>query len=213
MYHLYFSPGMCSVAPHIVLEEIGEPYSTELVRVDIASKAEKLTDPAYLAINPKGRVPALKIGDRILTETHAILMFLARRHPEAKLLPTDPEAEARCHEWLAWAASSVHAVALSQLSRPQRFSIDPKDFPNINAKGRQNLDDGFTYIEKVLQGRDWAVPGGFTIADPYLLFFYRVAQKLGFPVTEQFPAWTKITERVVERPAVARILAKEATLK
>src|SRR5579864_9814930 len=90
MYHLYFSPGACSVAPHIVLEEIGQPYTTELVRVDISSKAENITQADYLKINPKGRVPALKIGDHILTEAPAILTYLARKHPEADLLPRDP---------------------------------------------------------------------------------------------------------------------------
>ena len=85
-------------------------------------------------------------------------------------------------------------------------------FPNVIAKGRLKLDDGFAYIEKMIQGHDWAVPGGYTIADPYLLFFYHVAQKLGFPVAERFPALTKVTKRVMARPAVVRILAKEAAL-
>lgn len=203
---------MCSVAPHIVLEEIGLPYTTELVRVNLASKAEKLTDPAYLAINPKGRVPALKIEDRILTEAPAILTFLARRHPEQKLLPANAEAEARCHEWLAWTAGAVHAVALSQIARPQRFVSDPADYAKVIEKGRQNLNDCLEYIERQLQGREWAVPGGYSVADPYLLFFYRVAESVGMPVRELFPAWAGITDRVMARPAVARILAKEAAL-
>lgn len=210
MYHLYFSPGACSVAPHIVLEEIGLPYITELMRVDLSSKAENITHADYLEINPKGRVPALKIGDRVLTEAPAILTYLARKHPEANLLPADPEVEARCHEWMAWASTAVHAVAFGQIIRPQRFVADPKDYPAVVAKGRQNLTEAFSYVEKQLQGRDWAVPGGYTIADPYLLFYYRAAKLAGLPMQERFPAWTSIAERVMARPAVERVLKKES---
>ncbi len=211
MYHLYFSPGACSVAPHIVLEEIGLPYTTELVRVDIGSKAENITGADYLRINPKGRVPALAVEGRVLTEAPAILTYLARRHPEAKLLPADPEVEARCHEWIAWASTAVHAVAFGQVIRPQRFVADPSDYPAVVAKGRQNLAEAFGYVEKQLRGRDWAVPGGgYTIVDPYLLFYYRAAKRAGLPMEQRFPAWTSIAERVMARPAVQRVLEKEA---
>lgn len=210
MYHLYFSPGACSVAPHIVLEEIGQPYTTELMRVDITSKAENITHADYLKINPKGRVPVLKIGERVLTEAPAILTYLARKHPEADLLPKDPEVEARCYEWMAWASTTVHAVAFGQVIRPQRFVADPKDYPAVIAKGRQNLGAAFGYVEKQLQGRDWAVPYGYTIADPYLLFYYRAAKLAGLPMQERFPAWTKISERVMARPAVQRVLKRES---
>lgn len=213
MYHLYFSPGACSVAPHIVLEEIGQPYTTELVRVDIGSKAENITHADYLKVNPKGRVPALKVDDRVLTEAPAILTYLARKHPEANLLPTDPEVEARCYEWMAWASTAVHAVAFGQVIRPQRFVSEPKDYPAVVAKGRQNLAEAFGYVEKQLHGRDWAVPGGYTIADPYLLFYYRAAKLAGLPMQERFPAWTSISERVMARPAVERVLKKESQVR
>jgi glutathione S-transferase len=210
MYHLYFSPGACSVAPHIVLEEIGQPYTTELVRVDVGSAAENITHADYLKVNPKGRVPALKVDDRVLTEAPTILTYLARKHPEANLLPTDPEVEARCYEWMAWASTTVHAVAFGQVIRPQRFVSEPKDYPAVVAKGRQNLAEAFGYVEKQLQGRDWVVPGGYTIADPYLLFYYRAAKRAGLSMQERYPAWTSISERVMARPAVERVLQKES---
>ncbi len=210
MYHLYFSPGACSVAPHIVLEEIGRPYTTELRRVDLASKAEHITDPAYLKINPKGRVPALRTTDGVLTEAPAILLYLARKHPEAGFLPSNAEAEARCCEWMAWASTAIHAVAFGQIIRPQRFVGDAKDYPAVIAKGRQNLAEAFALVERQLQGRDWAVPGGYTIADPYLLFYYRAAKIAGVPMEQRFPLWTALSERVMARPAVERVLKREA---
>jgi len=210
MYHLYFSPGACSVAPHIVLEEIGRPYTTELRRVDLASKAEHITDPAYLKINPKGRVPALRTTDGVLTEAPAILLYLAHKHPEAGLLPSNAEAEARCCEWMAWASTAIHAVAFGQIIRPQRFVGDAKDYPAVIAKGRQNLAEAFALVERQLQGRDWAVPGGYTIADPYLLFYYRAAKIAGVPMEQRFPLWTALSERVMARPAVERVLKREA---
>ncbi|MGH8516343.1 MAG: glutathione S-transferase N-terminal domain-containing protein, partial [Panacagrimonas sp.] len=90
-YRLFHSPGACSMAPHIVLEELGVPY--EAVRVVIAEGGNRT--PEYLSVNPRGRVPALWVndagGERILTEAMAIMVYLARRHPQPSLLPEDPE--------------------------------------------------------------------------------------------------------------------------
>ncbi|MBV8650182.1 MAG: glutathione S-transferase N-terminal domain-containing protein, partial [Alphaproteobacteria bacterium] len=111
MYRLYYSPGACSMAAHIVLEEIGEPYETELISSSGAREGKMTQTAAWKAVNPKGRVPALsgvpgRIGgaDNLLTELHAILFYLARTHPAAKLLPEDPAGEARCIEWMNWLA-------------------------------------------------------------------------------------------------------------
>src|ERR1700704_2282650 len=129
MHHrLYYSPGACSMAAHIVLEEIGEPYDLELVSSRGRVGGEGTTSPAWMAQNPKGRVPALsgvsgRIGgsDNLLTELHAILFYLARTHPQARLLPTDPAGEGRAIEWMNWLASNVHAMSYGQIWRAQRF--------------------------------------------------------------------------------------------
>jgi len=209
MHTLYWSPGASSISPHIVLEEIGRPYRTEQVTIDQQGTAEVLTSPEYLKINPKGRVPALTIDDRVLTEAPAIMTFLARRHPEAVLLPGDPEAEARCFEWMNWLSTAVHAVAFGQVVRPQRFIAAAKDYPAVIAKGRQNVGAAFAFIEEQLQGRDWAVPGQYTIADAYLLFFYLGSKRAGNPMKERYPAWSQVAERTLERPAVQRVLEQE----
>lgn len=97
MYRLYCNPGSCSLAPDIVLEEIGEPYVLRLV--PLAKKANYAAE--YLAINPRARVPALDTGEFVLTEVLAVLTYLARRHPKPSLLPASPREEARCLKWLA----------------------------------------------------------------------------------------------------------------
>ena len=107
---LYYSPGSCSLAPHIVLNETGQPF--ELRKFATADRANYSAE--YLAINPKGRIPALQIDGFILTENPAILAFLGRRFPSAGLYPSDgSEAEARCLELLAWSSNTVH-VAYAQ---------------------------------------------------------------------------------------------------
>lgn len=209
MQILYWSPGASSIAPHVVLEEIGQPYLLEKVTIDQKGTAENLTSPEYLKINPKGRVPVLTIDDRILTEAPAIMTFLARRHPEARLLPEDLEGEARCFEWMNWLSTAVHAVAFGQIVRPQRFVAKAADYPGVIAKGRQNMAAAFAFIEQQLQGRDWAVSDQYSIVDAYLLFFYLGAKRAGHPMNELYRAWSQVTEHALVRPAVRRVLEQE----
>lgn len=208
------------MAAHIALEEIGRPYELQLIS-SLASSGEtdgRMTGtPEWRAVNPKGRVPALlgvpgRIGgtDDLLTELHAILMYLARTNPSAGLLPTDPAAEARCMEWMNWLASNVHAMSFGQIWRPHRFTNDVLAFPALKAKGEQNVRDQYAYIEGLLaDGRKWAVPSGYTVVDAYLLVFYYWGQCIGLQMRPVYPAWTDLTERVVARPAVQRVLTKE----
>jgi glutathione S-transferase len=218
MHTLYYSPGACSLAPHIVLEEIGEPYATELVSSSGPREGKGTAAPAWKAMNPKGRVPALSGvagsiggGENLLTEAPAILLYLARTHPSARLLPTDPAGEARCLEWTNWLSGNVHAMSYGQIWRSHRFSVDEADFAAIKAKGEENVAGQHAYIERLLaDGRDWAVPGGYTIVDPYLLVFYLWGRRIGLDMTRRHPAWTDLSSRVATRPAVRRILEKEA---
>lgn len=218
MYRLYYSPGACSMAAHIVLEEIGEPYALELISSSGAREGAMAAAPAWKAMNPKGRVPALlgvpgRIGgaDDLLTELNAILIYLARTNASAGLLPADPAAEARCIEWMNWLASNVHAMSYGQIWRSQRFTTDEKDFPAVKAKGEQNLREQYGYIESLLaDGREWAVPGGYTVVDAYLLVFYHWGQRIGLSMRTAYPAWTRLTDHVIARPAVQRVLAHEA---
>jgi len=212
MHKLYYSPNSCSLAPHIGLEEIGQPYETELI---LATDGKMTNTPEWRAINPKGRVPALtgvpgRIGGApsLLTEVQAILLFLARSYPDARLLPDNPAGEARAVEWMTWLASNVHAMSFGQLWRPERFSANESCFLDIKAKGRENLRQQFAYIETLLSdGRDWAVSGRYSVVDPYLLVFYRWGSLFDLDMVRDFPAWTDIARRVCARPAVGRVLA------
>lgn len=214
MYKLFYSPGACSFAPHIVLEEIGAPYEAEIIntRDSIGTGT-----PAWKAMNPKGRVPALlgvpgRIGGKadLLTEAAAIMFYLARTHPEAKLMPTDPAGQARCIEWTNWLSGSVHAQTYGQLWRTYRFSDDKEIFPSIIAKGKLNQVEQYDYIESLLaDGRDWAVPGAYSYVDPYLLGFYLWGLRSGVDMRGRHPAWTRLAEKIMARPAVQRVLTNE----
>jgi glutathione S-transferase len=215
MYRLFYSPGACSLAPHIVLEEIGVPYDLDLRST---MGAAGTSAPDYLAINPKGRVPALfgvpgRSGgaNGLLTEASAILVYLARAHPDhVALLPGGPAGEARCIEWLNWLSESVHGMSFAQLWRPQRFVSDPALFPAVVAKGRENLAEQYRYIESILaDGRAWALPDGYSVADAFLLVFWRWGARIGFDMAGQFPAWTLLSAQTVARAAVRRAIEQE----
>ena len=128
---LYYAPGACSLAPHIVLEEVGGRF--ELSRVDLA--ADQQNSPDYLRVNPKARVPALTDGDWTLTEAPAILRYIAARHPAAGLWPWDPREEARCAEWLNWLSSTIH-VAFVHVRRAARYASDLRAVEDVAATGK-----------------------------------------------------------------------------
>jgi glutathione S-transferase len=216
-YTLYHSPGACSTGAHIVLEEIGAPYELVLISSRGEREGPGTTSEEWRAINPKGRVPALATvagsaggAPGLLTETAAILFYLALTHPEAGLLPNDAAGRARCLEWTNFLATSVHAMACGQVWRAHRFSEDEAALASIRAKGRANLIEHYAYIEHLLgDGRDHAVPGGYSIVDPYLLVFFGWGQRIGIDMRGEHPAWSRATDRVLERPAVRRVLEKE----
>lgn len=209
-YRLYYSPGACSLAVHVVLEEIGTPYTLQEVSVARAETQQS----AYLALNPKGRVPALAIPSetKLLTELPAILVYLARQRPEANLLPiASAVEEARAHEWLEWLSGWVHGVGYGGIWRPERFCAqDTSAHEAISANGRRVVEEAYATIERTLgDGREWALPSGYTIVDPFLLVLYRWGNRIGLGMRANYAAWTALAERTLERPAVQRVLARE----
>lgn len=206
MLKLYYSPGACSLAPHILLEESGLAYQTELVAI-----AEgKNRTPEYLAINPKGRVPALLTEEgEILTEVPAIAWYIADAAPALRLLPAGRLAAARYFEWFNWLSGTVHTMAYGQFWRTQRFVDGEQAFPPIKEKGRQNILDHYAYIEGRLKGRSWAVGNAYTAVDAYLLVFFRWGNRIGLDMRAGYPYWTAQAERVLQRPAVQRVLGEE----
>ena len=208
-YELFYSPGACSLAAHIVLEEVQADFTLHLVST---AKRDTAREP-FLSINPKGRVPVLRIpGEpKILTELPAILRYVAQRHPDIALVPVgDPLLEARCEEWLAWLAGWVHGVGFGLIWRPERFSADPSDREALAARGRQIIQAAYSDIEQSLgDGRTWSVGERFSIVDPFLLVLYRWGNLIGIPMRDHYPSWANLTKLTVERPAVARALKRE----
>ena len=216
-YRLFYSPGACSMAPHIALEEIGCEFELALISSSGEREGAMTGTDEWRAVNPKGRVPALlsvpgNMGGApsLLTEAPAILFYLASTHPEAQLLPGDPAAAARSLEWLNWLSSHVHAMSYGQIWRAHRYSDDEAHLDAIRARGRKTLLEQYAYVERVLgDSRDWAVPQGYSIADAYLLVFFRWGQRIGLAMRAHYPAWSRLTDRALERPAVARVLERE----
>jgi glutathione S-transferase len=205
MYTLHYSAGACSLAAHLVLEETGAPY--ELVAVNL--KDGQQHGEAFRALNPKGRVPVLIDGDIVLTEVSAIMIYLARKHPAAGLLPENALQLGRCVEWCSWLGSSVHAAAVAQIWRPNRFADDESLHPAISAKGRLNLAECFGQVESRLQKGQWAVDNRYSIVDPYLLVFYRWGYRMDLDMRTLFPTWTDHAERLFQRPAIRKALEQE----
>ena len=202
---LYYSPGSCSLAPHIVLNETGEPF--ELRKFATADRANYSAE--YLAINPKGRIPALQIDGFIITENPAILAFLGRRFPGADLYPAGgSEAEARCLELLAWSSNTVH-VAYAQLFRPERFVPNEQNYPAVKESGRINYERCLADIDKTLQDQEYSLGARFTVVDPFWLVFYRWGVRSGYDMRSKFPAYTAYAERLCRRSSVQRALTAE----
>lgn len=203
MMKLFYAPGTCSLASHIALEEVGVPY--EACRVDF-SRAEQ-TKPDYLAVNPKGRVPALATDRGTLTETPAILAFIAQSFPEARLAPLDDPFEfARLQSFLAYLCSTVH-VAHAHARRGARWADDPAAHEAMKAKVPQNMADCFALVEASMFAGPFVMGGTYTIADPYLFTIAGWLEADGVD-PGRFPKILDHRNRMAERPAVARVLAQ-----
>jgi glutathione S-transferase len=189
MLTLYYSPGSSSMATHIALHEIGAPFELKLT----ALHREENRAPEYLAVNPEGKVPALIIDGRPpLTEVAATLWYLARRHPEAGLLPQygDIEAEARVISWMSFIAATIH---------PARRT------------GDERWREVFHLAETRLGPSDWAVDR-YSIADIHLFRLYWRFVKTLEPRRDAYPNLTAHYDRMMARPAVQRTIEAEAAI-
>jgi glutathione S-transferase len=200
MLGLYYAPGACSMAAHIVLEESGEPY--EPIRVDLA-KGEQRSE-TYLKINPQGRVPVLRLDDGIpLSENTAILPFLGKRFG---LWPKDRMAEAKALSLIGYFAASVHP-AHAHVGRPERYSADPSAFPAIKDMGLKTFHGYLKQVDGMLAGREW-LSDGYSVIDPYALVFYTWGVRREVPMAE-LKNYTAFKDRMLQRPAVERALDDE----
>ena len=186
MLTLYYSPGSSSMAAHIALYEVGVPF--EAKAISLKNKEQKL--PEYLAINPAGKVPALSIDGRVLTEVAGILFYLGKAYPAAKLLPDDAEAQGQAVSWMSFIASTLH---------PAR------------AKGLQAALEAYRIADRKLAGRDWVL-GDYSVADIHLFrLYWRLIGSLPVPQGE-LPALDAHYERMMRRPAVLKTIEAETAV-
>lgn len=204
MIKLYYSPGSCSLAPHIVLEELGIAY--EPVLVSLKDGEHKKAD--YLRINPKARVPTLNVDGKILTETVAILTYLGGGFAERGLWPKETWKQAEALSLMAWLASSVQ-VSFAGMFRAERYATSDAAREDVKTTSRTMVESYCADIEKLLTGKTFAMGGQYTVCDPYLLVFYRWGYRIGINMKERFPVWTKHAQRVASRPTVKRVFEAE----
>lgn len=203
MLALYYSPGACSMASHITLEETGASYETRPI---LLAKGENKTE-AYLKINPRGKVPALTADGNVLTENVAILTYLAARFPGKRLLPTDPFERARCLSTMAWFSNTVHP-SFTHFNRPERFVADEAAQATVKETGRKSFWANCQEIDALLTGKDWIMGAQYTVCDPYALVFYGWGSRITLPMKE-LAAYTAFKERMLKRPAVRKVLERE----
>lgn len=198
---LYYTPGTCAQAVRIALEETGAPYQLE--RVDFSAQQQR--SPEYLAINPKGRVPALMTEHGTLTEAAALLAYIAQRFPEAQLAPTDLFGFARMQEFNIYLASTVH-INHAHRPRAARWADEPDAQAAMQRKVPGNMTDNFRYIEDNYLKGPWVLGEQYSVCDGYLFTVAGWLKSDGVDIA-QFPKVHDHFKRMSERPAVQKALS------
>jgi glutathione S-transferase len=201
MLKLYFGPGSCALASHLALEEASADY--EAVRLSLRDGEQR--KPEYLAINPKGRVPAL-IADRgVLTENPAILLYVAQTHPKAKLAPLDdPFRLARMQAVNSYLCSTVH-VAHAHAARGTRWADEESSIADMKRKVPETMTAAFDLIERDMLEGPWVMGEAFSVADPYLYTLTRWLKGDGVDVA-RFPKVADHMARMEARPSASKVL-------
>jgi glutathione S-transferase len=204
MLKFYYSPGTCALASHIALQDAGADYST--VRVNFAANEQR--SPEYLAINPKGRVPSLVTDKGVLTETPAMLAFIAQSFPKARLAPLeDPFAFAQVQAFNSYLCSTVH-VAHSHRMRAYRWADDPAAIAEMQRKVPQTVGACFELIEHNMLRGPWVMGEAYTVCDPYLFTLTRWLDGDGVDLG-RLPKVMEHRDRMSERPAVRKVLEEQ----
>ncbi|MFK7836116.1 MAG: glutathione S-transferase family protein [Sulfitobacter sp.] len=201
---LYYATGTISIAVAIALEEAGAAY--EPVKVDFASGAQ--TKPEYLTLNPKGRVPALVTkGDAVLTETGALLDYIAALHPEAGLIPAAPEEATHMRSVMYYLASTMH-VAHAHKMRGSRWADQQSSFDDMKAKVPETMTACAAYVEAECLRGDYTCGDTLSLADPYLFVVCNWLAGDGVTVSI-FPKITAYLARMEARDSVKAVRAKD----
>ncbi len=204
MLKFYYAPHTCALASHIALEQAGADYET--VRVDFATTAQRA--PAYLAINPKGRVPSLVTDRGVLTETPAILTFICQSYPNARLAPLDDVfALAQVQSFNSYLCSTLH-VAHAHRMRGYRWADDPAAIAEMKRKAPQAVSECFALVEHEMLKGPWVMGDTYSICDMYLFTLAQWLEADGVDLTK-IPKVVDHRRRMSELPAVRKVVAQE----
>ena len=207
MLTFYYAPGACSMASHIALEEAGADYTPRLVQF---AKAEQQSEEYRGGVNPRGKVPALQTDDGILTENVAILTYIARIFPAAKLLPTDTLGLARCLSHMAYLSNAVHPT-FTRIARSARFAKSEAAQAEVKETARGAFWDLLRELDGIIGDNEWVMGADYTACDPYTLVFYGWGARIGMPMPE-LSRYTGFKNRMIERPAVRKVLEREQSV-
>ena len=204
MLKLYYATGTCALATYMTLEEAGADYSAER----LSFKDNQQNSPDYLAINPKGRVPALVTDRGVLTETPAMLAYIAQTFPKAKLAPLDdPFDFAQVQSFNSYLCSTVH-INHAHKMRGARWATEESSFADMKAKVPQTMGACFKLIEEKMFRGPWVMGDQFTICDRYLFTLSGWLEGDGVDLAT-LPKVAAHRRRMSERPAVQKVLAAE----
>lgn len=208
MIELHYVPSTASMAPHIVLEEIGAPF--ELRLIDRAGG--ELDSPAYRAMNPNGLIPVLRDGDLVLYETAAICLHLSDTHPDAKLMPPlGSAARANAYKWLSWLSTTLQP-ALIIYFYPQRYAGTDDAIAQVKAQAQARILTLLDQIDTQLahHGDEWLLGQDYSLVDAYAMMLCRWTRNFDGRKARDFLHIAPWLQRVLARPAVQRVFSREA---
>ncbi|MBW6425844.1 glutathione S-transferase N-terminal domain-containing protein [Rhizobium sp. XQZ8] len=201
---LFYSPGACSLASHIALEETGKPFRPVET---LLGKQQHLSEN-YLAINPRGKVPALVTADgEVLTENTAILTYVALSNPDARLIPTRILDQARCIAQMAWFSNTPHIFQKAKF-RPYHFADREEVHGDIREKAATRFWECLIEIDQMIGDQTWIMGQDYTVVDPYAFVFFGWGKSNGLPM-ETLLNFSRHKDQMLERPAVRTVLERE----
>jgi glutathione S-transferase len=198
---LYYTPGACSLSPHIALREAQLPF--ELEQVDLGAKKILSNDQSYLTVNPKGYVPALVLDDgELITEGAVIVQYVADQRPDLRLAPpAGTSARRRLQEWLHFIATELHK-AFGPI-------YNPKASADLKQALKERLLSRFAFLAHGLDGKDFLLGDSFSVADGYAYYVLRSLRRLDPTALEQTKPLAAYFDRLASRPAVQAALTAE----
>ena len=201
MLNLYYSPNSCALASHILLEEVGANYS--VIEINFNKNEQKKFN--YLSVNAKGRVPALLTEEGVLTETPAILLYIAQKYPQKKMAPLSNIYQlAKAQELNSYLCSTAH-VAHAHLSRGSRWADDPAAIAAMTAKVPETVGACFSFLESGMSDSPWVLGDDYSICDPYLFTVTRWLKRDGVD-RKNFPRIDANYQRMKDRIAVRKVI-------